>query len=501
MEHIIVGKHTLESLTSGMYADPFVVYREYIQNAVDSLDSCIEAGRIESEEAKVNITVSSIERKITISDNGTGIASSQAEKTLISIGNSKKTSDTSRGFRGIGRLAALSYCDRLTFETSSFDENVGTKIVIDAKGLANRLAMDEAEDVTVVDVLQRVYTVEIYPEAPSKHYFNVILENVDESSKLLDVESVAAYLSQNAPVPYDPAKFIWGGEIKRRISKAGFSISEYDISLTYGTETHPVYKPYADIFLVDKGKAITDTIKDVEILILRDNEQQIVAFGWIGKTDYRGSIYDKSIKGIRLRKGNILIGDNQTMNVVFKDARFNGWSIGEIFVVDPCLIPNARRDSFEKNAEYFRLFEKLTTIAAGIVKDIRSASLARNAALANAVSQTEIAQGNVQNAIEEGISPSRKGTLKQNIAKAQLTLNMLPSQDDKEEYIKSIAFEELDMLIGRLQGATAFKALNTLEHLSKTEKRILEKVFNVIVATTPQESDSLIDAILSSFSK
>lgn len=78
---------------------------------------------------------------------------------------------------------------------------------------------------------------------------------------------------------------------------------------------------------------------------------------------------------------------------------------------------------------------------------------------------------------------------------------MLPSQDDKEEYIKSIAFEELDMLIGRLQGATAFKALNTLEHLSKTEKRILEKVFNVIVATTPQESDSLIDAILSSFSK
>ena len=83
MEHIIVGKHTLESLTSGMYADPFVVYREYIQNAVDSLDSCIEAGRIESEEAKVNITVSSIERKITISDNGIGMTEEEMENNIM----------------------------------------------------------------------------------------------------------------------------------------------------------------------------------------------------------------------------------------------------------------------------------------------------------------------------------------------------------------------------------------------------------------------------------
>ena len=41
------------------------------------------------------------------------------------------------------------------------------------------------------------------------------------------------------------------------------------------------------------------------------------------------------------------------MNVVFKDARFNGWSIGEVFAVDTRLIPNARRDNFEKNPSYF----------------------------------------------------------------------------------------------------------------------------------------------------
>ena len=39
MSEIIIGKHTLESLTSGMYADPYVVFREYIQNSTDAIDS------------------------------------------------------------------------------------------------------------------------------------------------------------------------------------------------------------------------------------------------------------------------------------------------------------------------------------------------------------------------------------------------------------------------------------------------------------------------------
>lgn len=41
---ISIGKFTLESLTTGMYSEPESCYREYIQNAVDSLDSAIEQG-------------------------------------------------------------------------------------------------------------------------------------------------------------------------------------------------------------------------------------------------------------------------------------------------------------------------------------------------------------------------------------------------------------------------------------------------------------------------
>lgn len=45
----VIGKYTLESLTNGMYASPLDLYREYIQNAVDSIDAAI-AERLERPE-------------------------------------------------------------------------------------------------------------------------------------------------------------------------------------------------------------------------------------------------------------------------------------------------------------------------------------------------------------------------------------------------------------------------------------------------------------------
>ena len=35
---ITIGKKLLETITSGMYSNPHMIIREYIQNAVDSID-------------------------------------------------------------------------------------------------------------------------------------------------------------------------------------------------------------------------------------------------------------------------------------------------------------------------------------------------------------------------------------------------------------------------------------------------------------------------------
>ena len=51
-----------------------------------------------------------------------GRSKCQVEKRLIDIGNSKKDRTNSRGFRGIGRLAGLGYCNQLVFSTSYLGE-------------------------------------------------------------------------------------------------------------------------------------------------------------------------------------------------------------------------------------------------------------------------------------------------------------------------------------------------------------------------------------------
>lgn len=499
MSSIVIGKHTLESLTSGMYSDSYVVFREYIQNSVDSIDEAIRAGVLSDGSEQIIVRLAPAENQIVISDNGLGIPSTDVEKTLISIGNSKKSSESSRGFRGIGRLSALSYCQRLTFTTSFKGEDLATSIVIDASKLSEVLADDTKADVTVVDVLKRVYTVSIFVEQAEAHYFTVQMDGVDVNSHLLSFADVEDYLTQNAPVPYNP-NFVWGKEITKRLQKEGLKISVYNIFLEYGTKTTPIYKPYKDEFVVDKGKNITDVVQDIQIIKIPNESEKTTAIGWLAKTNYMGSIYDKAVKGIRLRKGNILIGDHQTLNVIFKDARFNGWSIGEIFAVDKLLVPNARRDNFEKNLAYFSLFEHLTTLAAGITKEIRAASLKRNTSLSSAMEQLQTTAQQANSAMEEGVSGTKKGLITKKLKEAQVAMSNSTANGDTEQYYQDIAFAELDMLIGKLKGATKYKALNTIDKLSNTEKKILERVIQVVDSLEIENADTVIEAILNEFS-
>ena len=50
-----VGKNILDNLTTGMYSDSKVIYREYIQNACDQIDLALSWGLLTSDEANVDI--------------------------------------------------------------------------------------------------------------------------------------------------------------------------------------------------------------------------------------------------------------------------------------------------------------------------------------------------------------------------------------------------------------------------------------------------------------
>ena len=96
MAEIEIGKFTLESLTTGMYNDPEIVYREYIQNAVDSFDNAVEQKIMTADDCRIEIIVDAERQEISVKDNGTGIKKELAVKTLLDIGNSSKTHTTNR---------------------------------------------------------------------------------------------------------------------------------------------------------------------------------------------------------------------------------------------------------------------------------------------------------------------------------------------------------------------------------------------------------------------
>lgn len=105
-ETVQVGKYTLESLTTGMYSDPKIVYREYIQNSVDSLENAVSTGLIEPQSMRIDIVVNAEDSFISIRDNGTGIPTADARKTLMNVGSSKSAIPTTEVFVGSDDLAA-----------------------------------------------------------------------------------------------------------------------------------------------------------------------------------------------------------------------------------------------------------------------------------------------------------------------------------------------------------------------------------------------------------
>ena len=74
MRHIPkVGAFVLETLTTGMYTDPFDCIREYIQNASDSIFNAERFSQLEKNNGRIEVSINPQKRTLSIRDNGVGI--------------------------------------------------------------------------------------------------------------------------------------------------------------------------------------------------------------------------------------------------------------------------------------------------------------------------------------------------------------------------------------------------------------------------------------------
>ena len=480
-EIVQVGKYTLESLTTGMYSDPKIVYREYIQNSVDSLEHAVSLGMLEQQGMRIDIIVNADESYISIKDNGTGISAAEAAQTLMNVGSSKKRNANNRGFRGIGRLGGMSYCNTLVFTTSAENEKVKTVVSFDCKKLRHLLVPGEYENMSLSAVLEEITTIETFPEKEEKHYLCVEMVDVNGFSDLLDIDAARSYISQVAPLPYQSRHFIYTSQLKSYLSDNGYIVEEFPIFVGENeSDLEPVYKPNKSRFRSDRGKRTVDEISSMKYFdVTVDGE--LYALGWYGNCGWYGFLSEKEISGFRVRKGNILIGDSHTMNAIFKEARFNGWTQGEIFIVTDKLIPNARRDDFEQNDAYYKFMEALSnSVGTEIARTIREASLTRNNPNAKALREIERKIGEASTAVAEGFNSTvDKEKMVTALTESAASLAGLRVSEDLTSKKKEIQ-EEIEAAIEEVSESKNFKINQINSGIDKKSKQVLKVVSDIL---------------------
>ena len=480
-EVVQVGKYTLESLTTGMYSDPKIVYREYIQNSVDSLEHAVSLGMLEQQSMRIDIIVNADESYISIKDNGTGISAAEAAQTLMNVGSSKKRNTNNRGFRGIGRLGGMSYCNTLVFTTSAENEKVKTVVSFDCKKLRHLLVPGEYEDMSLSAVLEEITTIETFPEKEEKHYLCVEMVDVNGFSDLLDIDAAKSYISQVAPLPYQSRHFIYTSQLKSYLSDNGYIIEEFPIFVGENeSDLEPVYKPNKSRFRSDRGKRTVDEISSMKYFnVTVDGE--LYALGWYGNCGWYGFLSEKEISGFRVRKGNILIGDSHTMNAIFKEARFNGWTQGEIFIVTDKLIPNARRDDFEQNDAYYKFMEALSnSVGTEIARTIREASLTRNNPNAKALREIERKIGEASTAVAEGFNSTvDKEKMVTALTESAASLAGLRVSEDLTPKKKELQ-EKIEAAIEEVSESKNFKINQINSGIDKKSKQVLKVVSDIL---------------------
>lgn len=360
------GANIIENLTTGMYQDSKVIFREYIQNACDQIDKAEQLGVLRARDSHsrfpdigqgvVNIWLKPEERYILIEDNATGIKAEDFQRILGNIADSDKIVGRDKGFRGIGRLCGLAYCKRLVFTTRWTGEDIVSIMSCDA--LLMRKMIYEANTKTqkhsATDVLNAMidFSTRDVLKSDPEHFFRVELFDInDENEELFggkdddNLEQLIDYLSFVAPVPYQ-ANFIYRSDIYEHAKQMNVRIDEYDIRIN-GEQIFKKYKTH-----LKTGNGI-DEVFGVEFQDFFTEDDILLGWMWFGKTSFRAAIKEEEIsRGLRLRKENIQVGEDDTLRDMFtreSSKRGNNYFIGEIFATSVELIPNSQRSYFNEN--------------------------------------------------------------------------------------------------------------------------------------------------------
>lgn len=382
IDSIQVGSFFLETLTTGMYENPLDCVREYIQNGFDALRDAISQELVKSDEARILVSTSGTSRSSTLSirDNGTGLSLAKAVGTLISLGASEKQPATHAGFRGIGRLAGIAYCSKLRFTTKSAGEAQGTVVEFDC-GLLRGHFSPGATAIDVRKVVADSVTTRVFDEQESEHYTQVdLIHLVNLGQEFVQSEKLLPYLRQVCPVEYQD-QFELADRVRALATTQGETLPTVHVEFRQKKERLPILKPFKSSLATSKPNVFS-RVHSIEVF----SNKELGWFGWIGISNFPGEILDSTVAGVRFRTKNIQIGNAEIIESIAEELTTQGterrlmpWAIGEIFVTNTQVVPNARRDGFEDGRAWREMRRDVKEqVVRRIVKLVRSASTTRS---------------------------------------------------------------------------------------------------------------------------
>lgn len=362
--NITFGRRLLETLTIALYENPIVFFREYVQNSLDAYNQALKAGNKEIKDLHVAITVDRENKQIRIVDNGYGIPNlSQFEKKMKStIGDSEKLLDQigNIGFRGIGRISGLPFCEELVFRNKAKGAKKIQKCVWRGAKYKEILNNESCKG-DLADYFNEIVEVkeeDLVTETPEQHFFEVTLDKyTKEISAILgekpeEKERFKKRLSKMLPLKY--AESFKGAKKIMAKYKAfmGERLDEFMIPVKY--EGSDLYKPYEDKHILKS---------DIVFWEIRGKQKQNGAEGdkigllWFTFEPHLKASSTGEEYGILTRSKNVLMGTNETFAQVVEDSgqyittytemvqALRGIT-GELLINYSRLTDNARRDWF-----------------------------------------------------------------------------------------------------------------------------------------------------------
>ena len=490
-----LGVHLLETITRGMYREPFHAVREYIQNAYDSIREARRHGILGDSEGCIRIKVDPARRTLEIRDNGTGLAPEEAAVYLLDIGKSAKGRSTegaerNAGFRGIGRMAGISYCRELRFETSSGDGRECT-VAFDAAGI-NRLTARGQEPTTIVDAIRQNSFIADESTASNDRFVSVRLIGLDAADVFLDDKALRDYIALNAPVPYDDT--VWShGDAIRAIARehvATESLDHVQVVICDADDNilHDVRRPFKNTFRTKNAQGKAGRTVSVEgIRALPSTTASDGGWwGWLAIHERGGALADVAFAGLRVRMHNIAIGGTDLLRELFKTQYLAMWTFGEIHITDLGLVPNSQRDGFEQSESWDRIKARLREEVEALEKEIRGESARRHQDPRVLVRRAETATATAREEVQTGFSSDeRKEATSERLAKAAERLRAVARQrrrDTAEKVMLVEAAQAVDKVIAEVQAARKAGTDEAHAHLNKQARRVLRLVLEVLKA-------------------